>query len=89
MVDEVSHTIRAYRQQIEALCQNELTKAMQQLQLGGDPHLILPAFANSFMNKVLHQPSAQLRQAGADNRPELLQLAKQLFSLPELNAEEL
>lgn len=89
MVDDVSHTIRAYRQQVETLCQTELTKATQQLQLGGDPHLILTAFATSFMNKVLHQPSAQLRQAGADGRSELLQLAKQLFSLPELNSEEL
>lgn len=89
MVDEVSYTIRAYRQQVEALCQNELSKATQQLQSGGDPHLILNTFANSFMNKVLHHPSAQLRQAGADGRPELLQFAKQLFSLPELNSEEL
>lgn len=79
----VNHTIRAYRGQIEEICMLELAKAKQQLEQGIDPHQVLEAFSKTFINKLLHAPSVQLRQAGLDGRFELLQFAKKLFAIPD------
>jgi glutamyl-tRNA reductase len=86
--DKVAHTIRTYRSQIEALCHAELLKARQQLHQGRDAQQVLEQFANAFINKLLHQPSIQLRQAGAEGRFDLLQLAKQLFAISDHETEK-
>lgn len=76
-------TIRAYRGQVEAICQREMAKARDYLQAGVDPETVLAMFAKAYTRKLLHAPSVQLRQAGAEGRFELLQVAKQLFSLTD------
>lgn len=86
-LDKVSHTIRAYRGQIERICRLELIKARQQLQSGMDPAEVLDAFAYAFTKKLLHAPSVQLRQAGAEGRFEMLKFAKQLFAIPDPEIE--
>lgn len=86
-IDRVSHTIRAYRGQIEAIGHAELIKAKQRLRQGADPHLVLDAFVHAFTKKLLHAPSVQLRQAGVEGRFELLRLAKQLFAIPDTETE--
>lgn len=86
-LDEVATTIRAYRQQIEELCHAELVKYRRQLQRGDDPADVLTSFANSLTNKLLHHPSVQLRQAGFEGRFDLLELARQLFAIPEPKTE--
>ncbi|TAK79296.1 MAG: glutamyl-tRNA reductase [Gammaproteobacteria bacterium] len=88
-LDKVTHTIRAYRGQIEEICRMELKKAKQQLQQGADPAEVLEAFAYAFTQKLLHTPSVQLRQAGAEGRFELLTLAKQLFAIPDAELERI
>lgn len=85
----VADTIRAYRGQIETIAHFELIKAKQQLSQGVDPLQVLDAFATAFTKKILHAPSIQLRQAGAEGRFELLHFAKQLFALPDHEAEYL
>jgi len=85
--DKVAHTIRAYRGQVEEMCSLELAKAKQQLLQGHSPEAVLEAFAIAYTNKLLHAPSVQLRQAGVEGRFELLQLAKQLFALPDLKVK--
>jgi glutamyl-tRNA reductase len=86
-LDKVVHTIRAYRGQIEELCRHELLKAKDQLCQGADPAKVLDDFAYAFTQKLMHAPSVQLRQAGAEGRFELLRFAKQLFSLPDPETE--
>lgn len=86
---KVSHTIKAYRGQIEEICMAELGKARQQLEAGHDPALVLDGFARAFTKKLMHAPSVQLRQAGAEGRFELLKLAKQLFAIPDAEIERL
>ena len=85
--DQVSDTIRAYREQIEALCESELQKALRQLANQQDAEVVLRHFANNVANKLLHAPSAQLRQAGNEGRLDILRLAKQLFAIPELESK--
>ena len=86
-IDKVAHMIRAYRGQIEEMCRAELYKAKLQLHQGADPALVLDAFAHAFTNKLMHSPSIQLRQAGAEGRFELLKFAKQFFALPDPEVE--
>ncbi len=86
-LDEVATTIRAYRQQIESLCHAELVKFRKQLQNGADPAEVLTHFAYALTNKLLHHPSVQLRQAGVEGRFDLLELARQLFAIPETKVE--
>lgn len=86
-IEKVSHTIRAYRGQIETICRAELAKANQQLQQGMDPEEVLALFAHALTNKLMHTPSVQLRQAGAEGRFELLHFAKQLFAIPDWDVE--
>src|SRR3990167_5229127 len=86
-LDKVTYTIRAYRGQIEEICQSELNKAKRQLKSGVDPDEVLDAFAHAFTKKLLHTPSVQLRQAGVEGRFELLRFAKQLFAIPDPEIE--
>ena len=81
--DVVATTIRAYRNQVEALCEAELVKFTRLLQRGENPELVLASFANALTKKLLHTPSVQLRQAGFEGRLDVLQLAQQLFAIPE------
>ncbi|OGT47763.1 MAG: glutamyl-tRNA reductase [Gammaproteobacteria bacterium RIFCSPHIGHO2_12_FULL_41_20] len=82
-LDKVNHTIRACREQVEALCHIELMKAKQQLSHGYEPELVLEGFARALAKRLLHTPSVQLRQAGAEGQFELLHLARRLFALPD------
>ncbi len=82
---QVSDTIRAYREQIEAICELELAKALRQLAKQQDAETVLRHFAYGVTNKLLHAPSVQLRQAGSEGRFELLRLAKQLLAIPEFD----
>ena len=81
-LEQVATTIRAYRKQIEDLCNMQLTKAFRQIDRGDDPVQVLAGFAHALTNKLLHNPSVQLRQAGVEGRFELLELAQQLFAEP-------
>lgn len=83
-LDLVATTIRAYRKQIEDLCDAELSKSLRQLQRGDDPVQVLTVFARALTKKLLHTPTVQLRQAGFEGRIEILQLAQQLFAISEL-----
>lgn len=87
--DHVAYTIRAYRKQIEDICSDEIRKAELMLAKGKDPRLVLQAFAYAYTNKLLHEPSVQLRQAGVEGRFELLRYAKQLFAIPDLELEHI
>lgn len=81
--DQVSDAISAYRGQIEAICEVELTKALRLLAKRQDAEMVLRQFAYGVTNKLLHAPSVQLRKAGSEGRLDLLRLAKQLLAIPE------
>ncbi len=86
-LDMVATTIRAYRKQLEDLSKAELSKARKRLARGDEPIDVMTLFAHALTNKLLHAPSVQLRQAGFEGRLEILQFAKQLFAIPELESE--
>lgn len=73
--------IRDFRTHIEALKDQELQKALDQLETGQDPHIVLTQFARNLVNKVMHQPTIKLRKAASEEQFETLKLAKTLFEL--------
>lgn len=73
--------VRDYRNKIINARDDVLQHAKQQLARGADPDAVLEALARSLTNKVMHDPTVQLRQAAFDGRPELLLLARKLFDL--------
>lgn len=80
-LNQTAATICAYRKQIEDLLAIELKKSLRQLERGECAEKVLADFARVVTNKLLHNPSIQLRQAGASGKFELLKLAQQLLAV--------
>jgi glutamyl-tRNA reductase len=76
-------TIRQLREQAEAQRDEVLQKARQQLASGKDPAQVVEYLAHTLTNKLIHQPSTHLRQAGSDGRTDLLEAARELLNLPD------
>lgn len=76
-------TVTEIRDNVQHLREQQLEKAIKQLQQGQDPEQVLRQFAHAFTNKVLHAPTIALRKASADGKVEALEWARELFMLPE------
>lgn len=74
-------TLKLYRDRVDQLRQVELTKALAQLNGGADAEEVLRRFSNNFANKVMHEPSVNLKKASVEGRNDLLAWAKHLFGL--------
>ena len=73
--------IRGLRDHGERLRRHELEKAVKAIQHGDDPHAVLEALSRGLLNKLLHEPSHALNQAGETEREELSRLVTRLFNL--------
>ncbi|VAW61000.1 Glutamyl-tRNA reductase [hydrothermal vent metagenome] len=71
--------IRDIRENAENISADVLQKALTQLAQGKSPEDALALLARNLTNKLLHQPSATLRQSGENSRHDLLDYARQLF----------
>lgn len=74
-------TIRDYRRHAERQRDEVLIKARQMLDNGRDATQVLDFLANTLTNKLLHEPSVQIRQAAENGNLELLDAASELFNL--------
>lgn len=81
-LDAVS-TIRGYRTRAEHTREETLAKARRLLSQGKDPQEVLRFLAHTLTNKLTHDPSARLRQAGFDGRIELIEAARELLNLKD------
>lgn len=80
---DYSQTIQAYRSQVELMREQEVSKALKLLQEGHLPEQVLQRLARSLTNKVMHRPSARLREAGYHGEDEYFDVAKCLLGLEE------
>ncbi|MCK0154959.1 glutamyl-tRNA reductase [Alcanivorax sp. S6407] len=71
--------LRDYREQRTRMAAEELDKALQQLNNGGDPEEVLRRFQHSLVNKWLHGPSVTLRKMAAEGRAEALLTAREVL----------
>ncbi|GMR08371.1 MAG: glutamyl-tRNA reductase [Gammaproteobacteria bacterium] len=81
-------TLTSYRGNAETLRDETLNKARQQLARGDNPTQVIEELARQLTNKLIHQPTVQIRQAGADGREDLLKAASELFDLEPLDDVE-
>jgi glutamyl-tRNA reductase len=75
-------TIRALRDHADRVHRQLLDDARRRLRRGEDPERVLAETSRLLTQKLLHAPSARLRNAAAEQREELLKAARDLFNLP-------
>ena len=73
--------IKDFRQQAELTRDAVLTKALMQLNNGRSAEEVLNLLAHTLTNKLIHTPSVQLREAGANERHDLVAAAREIFKL--------
>ncbi len=75
--------LTSLRSRTEQMRDQELDKALRQLENGKPADEVLRLLARGLTNKFLHQPTIQLRQASADGRTDLLDLLQELHQLDD------
>jgi glutamyl-tRNA reductase len=74
-------TIRDYRYQAEMTRDEVLQKALAQLNSGASADEVLQRLAHTLTNKLIHTPCTQLREAGANERHDLIAASREIFKL--------
>lgn len=74
-------TIRDFRLQAEMTRDEVLQKALSQLNNGIPSEEVLQRLAHTLTNKLIHTPCAQLRDAGANERHDLIAASREIFKL--------
>jgi glutamyl-tRNA reductase len=74
-------TIRDFRTQAELTRDEALQKALVQLNNGVPADEVLQRLAHTLTNKLIHTPCAQLRDAGANERHDLIAASREIFKL--------
>ncbi len=73
--------VKEYRQFAEQLREQELQRALRALARGEDPQQLLAQLARGITNKLIHAPTAGLKQASAEGRQDLLANARRLLGI--------
>ncbi len=74
-------TIQDYRRQAEQIREDALQKALAMLKNGASPEDALNRLAYSLTNKLIHNPSAQIRAAAENERHDLVAAAREILKL--------
>jgi len=86
-LDAVS-TLTEFRKQAHDITDAELEKSLQQLKKGVSPERVLTQMARSLTNKLIHEPTANIRQASSEGRLELIDSARELYGLTKSSQQE-
>lgn len=79
-LDSVS-TIKALREQAERVRQQEVVRALKSLQAGAAPEAAIEQLARGLTNKLLHEPSRQLKEAASQGSSHIIHSAQLLFGV--------
>ncbi|MDD2737852.1 MAG: glutamyl-tRNA reductase [Methylomonas lenta] len=74
-------TIRDFRTQAEITRDEVLQKALAQLNNGTSADEVIQRLAHTLTNKLIHTPCVQLRDAGANDRHDLIAASREIFKL--------
>lgn len=80
--------IQSLRQRGQEEQQRAMEKAERMLAAGKPVDEVMRWLANSLTNRLLHAPTAGLREAAAENRVEIVRAARDLFQLGQDQASE-
>jgi glutamyl-tRNA reductase len=81
------NTLKAFRQHAEVIRDVEMEKALKRMQKGDDPEKVLATLANMLTNKLIHQPTVQMREASANGRKEVMGWVQELYQLTDSDLE--
>jgi len=81
-LDSVS-MLKTFRDQVDKLREDEVQKALRFLERGQDPQEVIRLLAHGLTNKLIHQPTVQVRKASAEGRAEVSGWLRDLFQLPD------
>lgn len=93
-VRDYEHQLRArlasdlvieYRENVQSVSDDELEKALQALQSGASPQVVLEGFARGLTRKLMHVPSVEMRNAAAKQDQVFLDSARVLLGLGDSN----
>ena len=73
--------VKIFRRHVDQTRQQELDKAKQMLLQGEDPEAVLERLAYSLSNKLMHEPTVQMRQASLNGRQDVLETLQDIFDL--------
>lgn len=74
-------TIKALRDQVDAMRLAELEKALKLIQKGESPEKVLETLSNALTNKFLHAPSHALNQSHGQEHTHLESVLRQLYNI--------
>lgn len=75
--------IRRYREQGEAQREEVLARARRRLNRGDDPEQVMEYLAHTLTNRLMHQPTARLREASESGRADLLESGRFLLGIDD------
>ncbi|MFT7129428.1 MAG: glutamyl-tRNA reductase [Gammaproteobacteria bacterium] len=78
---DVVATLTTYRRNAENIRNNELDKALKQLDKGESADRVLSQMARNITSKLIHSPSIAIKKAGAAGREDLISWTHDLFDL--------
>lgn len=84
-LDAVS-TLKQFRNRAETLRDHEVERALKALRNGGDPETLLRSLGRGLTNKLLHEPSVQVRKATAEGRAEVTEWLRELHQISSADA---
>ena len=76
-------TVRQLRLKVQDIKNATLSSAIRQLRIGEEPEKVLSQFAHQLTQKILHQPTIQLRRASLLQSDETITVIKELFDLSD------
>jgi glutamyl-tRNA reductase len=82
---QIVDTVKEYRQLAEQQRDQEMQRALRALNRGDDPQQVVVALARGITNKLIHAPTAGLKQASAAGRLDVLAGARRLLGLDAAN----
>ena len=74
-------TIKGIRDWAEDIKTDAANKARKQIAQGKDPDEVISQMAHTLTNKLIHNPSSRLREAGFQQEEDLIEAARLLFDL--------
>ena len=77
----VGNVLRHFRHQAEALQKQEFEKALNALQGGADAEVVLSSLSRNLTNKLIHEPTVQVRRAAELGQNEKAEWLLELFNI--------
>jgi len=80
-VTGVGEALKRFRAQAETLQQRELLKGLNALKNGANPEFVLAQLSRSLTNKLIHEPTVQVRKAAEEGSHEKAHWLLDLFGI--------